>query len=135
MLFNSPLDDETFQNPNPAYPSLTMVEMITVVRVNQATGKDKIKSKVIEAMDTVNRQLVNKNLALPLDASKERFYKRAVAYEAAALLGEDDLDFDTTTEGQIRGENGLAKTQSLRRRVDYAIADITGKKRQRVRLI
>lgn len=135
MLFNSSLDDETFLNPDPDYPNMAMLEMFAVVRVNKATGREIIKSKVIEAMDNVNRQLANITLSFPLDANKARYYKRAVAYEAAALLGEDNLDFDTTTEGQIRGENGLTRTQSLRQRVDYAIADITGKPRQRVRLI
>lgn len=135
MLFNSPLSDEIFQNPDQAYPNLAMLELLAIVRVNKATGRDIIQSKVIEAMDTINRQLSTKNLSFPLDTNKERYYKRAVAYEAAALIGEDSLDYDTTSDGQIRGENGLIKTQSLRRNVDYAIADITGKPRQRIRLI
>lgn len=135
MLFNTPLDNQTFPNPQPGYPSLDLLEMLTVVRINKATGRELVHAKVIEAMDNINRQLGQASLSLPLDADQQRFYKRAVAYEAAALIGEDALDFDTSSEGQIRGENGLSKTQSLRQRVDHAVADILGKPRNRIRLI
>lgn len=141
MLINSPLNNETFSNPDPAYPSLDLLELFAVVRINKATGAEVIASKVIEAMDTINRQLRDYQfnnasvINLPLDADRSRFYKRAVAYEAAALIGEDNLDYDTSSNGQIREESGLAKAQSLRRRVEHAIADMISKPRNRVRLI
>ena len=58
-----------------------------------------------------------------------------MSYEAAALICEDNLDFDTTTTGQVRGENQREKADALRRIVQHTIADLTNRSRNRVRLI
>lgn len=65
----------------------------------------------------------------------QRAYKRAVLNEAAALMADNYMDFDTIGQGITRGNNEHLKSDSLRRIVNHAIADLTGKSRNRVRLL
>jgi hypothetical protein len=60
---------------------------------------------------------------------------RAVLFEAAALISEENADFDTTASGLDRGEVVDHKAQRLRRLVNHCIADMTGRTRNRVRLV
>lgn len=132
MLLNVPLSNTDVPNPKPDYPSVGTRELLGTVRVDASKGEDTLAEKILLAMDTINGQV---KFTEPLTTDQERLYKRAVCYEAAALLGEDNLDFDTTTAGQVRGENGLSKAQSLRRIVQHTIADLTGRPRNRIRLV
>lgn len=133
MLFNEPIEETLVANPEPNYPSVSANELLGTVRLDQSKGNDLIKEKIVLAMDTINRQLPF-NFQFD-DEAKIRKYKRAVCYEASALICEDNLDFDTTSVGQSRGENQLSKLQSLRRVVQHTIADLTVKPRNRVRLV
>lgn len=65
----------------------------------------------------------------------QRAYKRAVLNEAAALMADNHMDFDTIGQGITRGNNEQTKSEALRRIVNHAIADLTGKSRNRVRLL
>lgn len=65
----------------------------------------------------------------------QRTYKRAVLNEAAALMADNYMDFDTIGQGITRGNNENTKSDALRRIVNHAIADLTGKSRNRVRLL
>lgn len=132
MIVNAPLSNTLVDNPVPGYPSIGTRELLVVVRVDASKGQDLLAEKIQLAMDTINGEV---KFIAPLTTDQERLYKRAVCYEAAALIGEDNLDYDTTTGGQIRGENGLTKTQVLRRVVQHAIADLTGRRRNRVKLV
>lgn len=132
MLLNVPLSNTNVPNPKLDYPSVGTRELLGTVRVDASKGEDTLTEKILLAMDTINGQV---KFLGPLTTDQERLYKRAVCYEAAALLGEDNLDFDTTTAGQVRGENGLNKTQSLRRIVQHTIADLTSRPRNRIRLV
>ena len=132
MLVNVALSNTNVPNPKLAYPSVGTRELLGTVRVDASKGEDALTEKILLAMDTINGQV---KFLGPLTTDQERLYKRAVCYEAAALLGEDNLDFDTTTAGQVRGENGLNKTQSLRRIVQHTIADLTSRPRNRIRLV
>lgn len=131
MLINSPLNSHIVVNPRNGYPSMDIQELLGTVRLDKSKGDQLLASKVQQAMTTVNREI---NL-ITLTPDQIEIYKRAVGHEASALIAEDNLDFDTSTTGQIRGENGLAKVTSLRREVTYCIADILGKKRNRVKLL
>ena len=68
-------------------------------------------------------------------ATWQRTYKRAVLNEAAALMADNHMDFDTIGQGITRGNNEQTKSDALRRIVNHAIADLTGKSRNRVRLL
>lgn len=132
MLLNAPVTDSEVQNPEPAYPNVSISDLLGTVRLDQSKGEVLLTEKILLAMDNINDQV----LLLKIDTETQiRKYKRAVCYEAAALICEDNLDFDTTTNGQSRGENQQAKMQSLRRIVNHTIADLTNRKRNRVKLI
>lgn len=132
MLLNAPLPDRVVQNPEPERPNVSIKDLLGMVRLDQSKGEDLLAEKITLAMDVINDQV----LLLKIEAEVQiRKYKRAVCYEAAALICEDNLDFDTTTTGQSRGENQQAKMQSLRRIVNHMIADLTNRKRNRIKLV
>ena len=74
-------------------------------------------------------------LAIVGDTDWQETYQDAVLYEAAALMSDDHMDFDTIGQGITRGNNEQTKSDALRRIVNHAIADLTGKSRNRVRLL
>ena len=116
----------------PDYPAIGTRELLSTVRLDASKGEQLLVEKILLAMDIINGQVI---FLTPLTTNQERLYKRAVCYEAAALIGEENLDFDTTTAGQIRGENGISKSDALRRIVNHTIADLTNRPRNRVRLV
>ena len=135
MLVNVPVSDSEIQNPEPDRPNVSINDLLAQVRLDQSKGEAFISEKIILAMDNINDQ----TLLILIDTDRKiRYYKRAVCYEAAALIAEDNLDFDTTSAGQIRGENQQVKTQALRRTVNYCIGSLVNEgkgKRTRVSLI
>lgn len=135
MLVNVPISDSEIQNPEPDRPNVSINDLLAQVRLDQSKGEVFISEKIILAMDNINDQ----TLLILIDTDRKiRYYKRAVCYEAAALIAEDNLDFDTTSAGQIRGENQQVKTQALRRTVNYCIGSLVNEgkgKRNRVSLI
>ena len=132
MLLNEPVSEQVVQNPEADRPNVSIKDLLGTVRLDKSKGQDLLAEKITLAMDTINDQV----LLLRIQTEAQiRKYKRAVCYEAAALICEDNLDFDTTTTGQSRGENQQAKMQSLRRVVNHTIADLTNKKRNRVKLV
>lgn len=131
MLLNAPLPDRMVQNPELERPNVSIKDLLGTVRLDQSKGEDLLAEKILTAMDDINTQVMTK-----IETEVQiRKYKRAVCYEAAALICEDNLDFDTTTNGQSRGENQQAKMQSLRRVVNHMIADLTNRRRNRVKLV
>lgn len=136
MLINQQPIDQTIENPRLGYPSLSVQDLLNTVRLDESKGEALLSEKIRHAMDVINGQLDGKHtLDLPFTTQQIRLYQRAVCFEASALIAEDNLDYDTTSTGQIRGENGLNKVDSLRRIVNHCIADLTGRKRNRIRLI
>lgn len=132
MLLNAPVTDAEVQNPIAEYPNISIKDLIAQVRLDQSKGELLLSEKIILAMDIINREID----LMQIESDEQiRKYKRAVSYEAAALICEDNLDFDTTTTGQSRGENQKDKADSLRRIVQHTIADLTNRPRNRVRLI
>jgi hypothetical protein len=132
MLLNAPVTDAEVQNPIAEYPNISIRDLIAQVRLDQSKGELLLSEKITLAMDIINREI---DFMLIESDEQIRKYKRAVSYEAAALICEDNLDFDTTTTGQSRGENQKDKADSLRRIVQHTIADLTNRPRNRVRLI
>lgn len=69
----------------------------------------------------------------------QRTYKRAVFNEAAALMADNYIDFDMVGQGITRDSgreaNQQSKSDSLRRIVSHAIADLTGQRRNRIKLM
>ena len=132
MLLNTPLPDRVVQNPESERPNVSIKDLLGMVRLDQSKGEDLLAERITLAMDVINDQV----LWLKIEAEVQiRKYKRAVCYEAAALICEENLDFDTTTTGQSRGENQQAKMQSLRRIVNHMIADLTNRRRNRIKLV
>lgn len=74
-------------------------------------------------------------LAIVSDDDWQETYKDAVLYEAAALMADNYMDFDTIGQGITRGNNQETKSDALRRVSTHAIADLTGQSRNRVRLL
>ncbi|OTG94209.1 head completion/stabilization protein [Acinetobacter sp. ANC 3832] len=135
MLLNAPVTDSEVQNPDNERPNISITDLLAQVRLDQSKGELFLTEKIILAMDNINDQTIGLNIETE---TQIRYYKRAVCYEAAALICEDNLDFDTTTTGQSRGENQQVKTQALRRTVNYSIGKLISKgspKRNRVKLI
>ncbi len=135
MLLNAPVTDSEVQNPDNERPNISITDLLAQVRLDQSKGELFLTEKIILAMDNINDQTIGLNIETE---TQIRYYKRAVCYEAAALICEDNLDFDTTTTGQSRGENQQVKTQALRRTVNYSIGRLMTKdrpKRNRVKLI
>ncbi|OTG72372.1 hypothetical protein B9T26_10610 [Acinetobacter sp. ANC 4169] len=132
MLLNASVPNSEVQNPDPERPNVSIKDLLGTVRLDQSKGEPLLTEKILLAMDTINDQVLLLKIATETQIRK---YKRAVCYEAAALIGEENLDFDTTTNGQSRGENQQAKAQSLRRIVNHTIADLTNRKRNRVKLV
>ncbi|WP_445115028.1 head completion/stabilization protein [Acinetobacter sp. WZC-1] len=126
MLINAPIPDSDVHNPDPDRPNVSVNELLGMVRLDQSKGEYLITEKIVLAMDNINDQTLLLNIETE---TQIRYYKRAVCYEAAALICEDNLDFDTTTTGQIRGENQQVKTQALRRTVNYSIGKLIAKGR------
>jgi len=132
MLLNAPVTNSEVPNPDPERPNVSITDLLGTVRLDQSKGEPLLTEKILLAMDIINDQI----LLLKIETETQiRKYKRAVCYEAAALIGEENLDFDSTTNGQSRGENQQAKAQSLRRIVNHTIADLTNRKRNRVKLV
>ncbi|TCB71428.1 hypothetical protein E0H89_15530 [Acinetobacter sp. ANC 3781] len=132
MLLNAPVTNSEVPNPDPERPNVSITDLLGTVRLDQSKGEPLLTEKILLAMDIINDQV----LLLKIETETQiRKYKRAVCYEAAALISEENLDFDTTTNGQSRGENQQEKAQSLRRIVNHTIADLTNRKRNRVKLV
>lgn len=132
MLLNEPVSEQVVQNTEAERPNVSIKDLLGTVRLDKSKGQDLLAEKITLAMDIINDQV----LLLKIETEAQiRKYKRAVCYEAAALICEDNLDFDTATTGQSRGENQQAKTQSLRRVVNHTIADLTNQKRNRIKLV
>ena len=132
MLLNESVSEQVVQNPEADRPNVSITDLLGTVRLDKSKGQDLLAEKITLAMDMINDQV----LLLKIETKAQiRKYKRAVCYEAAALICEDNLDFDTTTTGQSRGENQQAKMQSLRRVVNHTIADLTNQKRNRIKLV
>lgn len=132
MLLNAPVNDAEVQNPIAEYPNLSIKDLLSNVRLDQSKGEQLLTEKILLAMDMINGDLKGRVIGTDEQIRK---YKRAVSYETAALICEDNLDFDTTTPGQTRGENQQVKADALRRIVQHTIADLTNRSRNRVRLI
>lgn len=133
MLLNEKVENKEVVNPHVDYPNITIDLLLRTVRLDKSKGNDLLEDKVLLAMDTINGEL-------PIDfeintETQKRKYIRAVCYEASALICEENLDFDTASAGQDRGERQLDKLQSLRRTVQHTIADLLGKTRNRVKLV
>lgn len=132
MLINAPVTDAEVVNPIAEYPNISINDLLAQVRLDQSKGELRLTEKILFAMDTINRDIDFMEIK---SDEQIRKYKRAVSYEAAALICEDNLDFDTTTTGQVRGENQQVKADSLRRVVQHTIADLTNRPRNRIRLV
>lgn len=133
MLVHAPVENSLVANVQPELPSIPVLQLTAVTRTDQSMGETFLVEKIRHAMDIINRQIMDE--PLPLNADKERCYVRAVLHEAAALISEDNADYDTTASGQDRSELTSNKAQHLRRIVNHCIADIIGRSRNRVRLI
>lgn len=135
MLVHAPVTATSVPNPVADWPSLSTADLTLVSRVDSTLGAAYLVAKIEHAYDIINRQVAALLLLPPADDFVRRTYTRAVVHEAAALISEDHLDYDSSGDGIIRGEAMRAKAQSLRRIVNHCIADLTHRPRNRVRLI
>ena len=134
MLVNAPINDQVVvENTRLNLPSIQLSRLSDVTRIDNNMGESFLVEKIRHAMDVINRQVMD--VPLPLNEAKERFYVRAVLFEAGALISEENADFDTTSSGQDRAETVSNKAQRLRRLVNHCIADLTERRRNRVTLV
>lgn len=146
MLINEQVQAQTVINPYSFLPSVSTEDMVQLMRIDKTLGSDRIASYINDAYDTIRgelpvgvfslltfeRHLVIHRMDL---VSFQRAYKRAIMNEAAALIADNYIDYDTTSQGAIRGEAILSKSDRLRRIVSHCIADMTGRRRNRVKLL
>ena len=146
MLINEQVHAQNVPNHYAHLPSVSTDDMVQLMRIDKTLGADRIAGYINDAYDTVNGDLPTVFFSLItlqrhlFDHRMERgtfnrTYKRAVMNEAAALIADNYIDYDTTSQGSIRGENQLAKSDRLRRIVSHCIADLTGRRRNRVKLL
>ena len=145
MLITTPLDSNDIANPIDGLPPVNVLELNQIMRVDESLGGIRLASHIEMAMDTVNGQLdsffnltVYHQPAIALTDLQKRIYKRAVLHESCALVTDQYVDFDTASSGRMREEKQVQitnKSQRMRRIVNHCIADLTGKPRNRVKLI
>ena len=146
MLINQQVQAQNVPNPYAHLPSVNTDDMVQLMRIDKTLGADRIAGYIDNAYDTVNgdlpatffslltlqRHLADKRIKTGVF---ERTYKRAVMNEAAALISDNYVDYDTTSQGATSGEVQLTKSERLRRIVSHCIADMTGRRRNRVKLL
>lgn len=146
MLINEQVQAQNVPNYYAHLPSVSTEDMVQLMRIDKTLGTERIAGYINDAYDTVHgdlpvsifslltleRHLSDKKIDL---ATFRRTYKRAVMNEAAALIADNYIDYDTTSQGAIRGEAALSKSDRLRRIVSHCIADMTGRRRNRVKLL
>ena len=146
MLINQPVESTTVLNPYSHLPSISTDDMIQLMRIDKTIGVQRITGYIVTAYDIVNGELpatLFSLLTLERHLSTKRIdrdtfdrtYKRAVMHEAAALVADNYVDYDTTSQGAISGDVQLTKSDRLRRIVSHSNADMTGRRRNRVKLL
>lgn len=146
MLINQQVQAQNVPNHYAHLPSVSTEDMVQLMRIDKTLGADRIAGYIDNAYDTVNgdlpatffslltlqRHLADKRM---LPDKFARTYKRAIMNEAAALIADNYIDYDTTSQGAISGDVQLTKSDRLRRVVSHCIADMTGRRRNRVKLL
>lgn len=146
MLINQQVQAQNVPNHYAHLPSVSTEDMVQLMRIDKTIGADRIAGYIDNAYDTVNgdlpatffslltlqRHLADKRM---LPDKFARTYKRAIMNEAAALIADNYVDYDTTSQGAISGDVQLTKSDRLRRVVSHCIADMTGRRRNRVKLL
>ena len=146
MLINQQVQAQNVPNHYAHLPSVSTEDMVQLMRIDKTLGADRIAGYIDNAYDTVNgdlpatffslltlqRHLADKRM---LPDKFARTYKRAIMNEAAALIADNYVDYDTTSQGAISGDVQLTKSDRLRRIVSHSIADMTGRRRNRVKLL
>lgn len=146
MLINQQVQAQNVPNPYAHLPSVNTDDMVQLMRIDKTLGAERIAGYINGAYDTVNGDLPApffSLLTLQRHLSDKRIhkdtfdrtYKRAVMHEAAALIADNYVDYDTTSQGAISGDVQLTKSDRLRRIVSHCIADMTGRRRNRVKLL
>ena len=83
MLLNESVSEQVVQNPEADRPNVSITDLLRTVRLDKSKGQDLLTEKITLAMDMINDQV----LLLKIETEAQiRKYKRAVCYEAAALI-------------------------------------------------
>ena len=146
VLINQQVQAKNVPNHYAHLPSVSTEDMVQLMRIDKTLGVDRIAGYIDNAYDTVNGDLpatffslltLEQHLSTKrIDRDTfDRAYKRAVMHEAAALAADNYVDYDTTSQGAISGDVQLTKSDRLRRVVSHSIADMTGRRRNRVKLL
>lgn len=146
MLINQQVQAQDVPNPYAHLPSISTDDLVQLMRIDKTLGADRIAGYINDAYDTVNgylptacfslytlqRHLSDRRIDITIF---ERAYKRAVMNEAAALIADNYIDYDTTSQGATSSDAQLNKPDRLRRIVSHCVADMTGRRRNRVTLL
>lgn len=146
MLINQQVQPQNVPNHYAHLPSVDTDDLVQLMRIDKTIGADRIAGYINDAYDTVNgdlpaaifslltlqRHLFDKRIN---QDTFNRTYTRAVMNEAAALVADNYVDYDTTSQGALSGDVQLTKSDRLRRIVSHCIADMTGRRRNRITLI
>ncbi|MDO4427155.1 MAG: head completion/stabilization protein [Moraxella sp.] len=135
MLINEQLSPSLVPNPLSVLPSLSTEEVVQLMRVDKSFGTPRILNALKDAYDVINRQLIPAAFDYAHTHAFIRAYRRAVLHETAALLSDLYADFDTLGQGGIRADGLSLKSDSLRRIVSHAVADLNGRPRNRICLL
>lgn len=143
VLINQQIQSENVDNPCAVLPAVCVDDMVTLMRIDKTIGTERIAQYVLNAYDVINgvlpRQMLLADYLAGFESYQQDFwrraYKRAVMHEAAAQFIDAHPDYDTTGTGVIRSDNESSKSDKFRRVCQHAIADMTGKPRNRIRLL
>lgn len=154
MLINEQTTPIAVPNFDERLPSVSTTDLINLMRVDKTLGNERLAGAISNAYNVINGELdrllphlffggvVHTNACCPpravpqIDINSAHFvhlYRQAVLHETTAQLNDLHSDFDTIGNGLTRTD--VTKSDSLRRQVQHLLADMTGRPRNRVRLL
>lgn len=147
FTFNAPVstENESIQNDG-FFPDIQLNDVREKVRLDGSVTNKRLIDSIISAMLEINDQLKTlKSKAVTLDelatshiagkSNTQLLYERAIYSAVAADINEKYRSYDSTGDGQKRGQELEPTVDDHRRNLRWAIRDLLGKPRCTVDLI
>lgn len=147
FTFNAPVstENESIQNDG-FFPDIQLNDVREKVRLDGSVTNKRLIDSIISAMLEINDQLKTlKSKAVTLDElatshiagkpNTQLLYERAIYSAIAADINEKYRSYDSTGDGQKRGQELEPTVDDYRRNLRWAIRDLLGQSRCTVDLI
>ena len=147
FTFNAPVstENESIQNDG-FFPDIQLNDVREKVRLDGSVTNKRLIDSIISAMLEINDQLKTlKSKAVTLDElatsliagkpNTKLLYERAIYSAVAAYINEKYRSYDSTGDGQKRGQELEPTVDDHRRNLRWAIRDLLGQSRCTVELI